>query len=110
MTTILVDKPFFEIKISAFGVSYYLELNNISIFKEMDSFSQVSTVLPVNHWMKSGTNLMGLILFLRNLENPSILTLTLRWNYGCKITAMMVRGKKFRQLVFTEMVGLSKII
>ncbi len=59
----LKNKPIFDIKVESFGVSFYLKVNGVSIMKEMDSFGQISTTLPVNHWMTPGENSIGIIVF-----------------------------------------------
>ncbi len=48
---ILQNKPHFEVRISAFGVKYFLRLNGVTILREYDSQAQLDTALPINHWM-----------------------------------------------------------
>ncbi len=58
---ILSNKPVFELRINACGTSYLLRLNGVSVLKEYDSFSQITTTIPVNHWMRSGKNILTLV-------------------------------------------------
>lgn len=63
MKNVLKNKPVFSVRLESFGVSFYLKINGISIMKEMDSFGQISTTFPVNHWVRPKNNSMGMIVF-----------------------------------------------
>lgn len=58
---ILMNKPIFELKINAFGVSYLLRMNGVSVLKEYDPFSQISTTIAVNHLMTPSENILTLV-------------------------------------------------
>jgi len=56
----LTNNPYFTLKLNASGISYFVELNGASVHNELDSDGQLSTVFPVNHWMRSGGNTLTL--------------------------------------------------
>lgn len=56
--SILQKQPVFSVKINTFGVKYILKINGIILLRETSSDGQLTTTLPVNHWMKSGDNTM----------------------------------------------------
>ena len=56
--SILKKQPVFTVKINTYGVKYILKLNGVTLLRETSSESQLTTTLPVNHWMKSGENIM----------------------------------------------------
>jgi len=56
--SILQKQPVFSVKINTFGVKYILKINGITLLRETSSDGQLTTTLPVNHWMKSGDNTM----------------------------------------------------
>lgn len=56
--SILHKKPVFSIKINTSAVRYILKINGITLLRESSSDGQLTTTLPVNHWMKSGDNSM----------------------------------------------------
>ncbi len=58
---ILQKKPVFEIKLEAFGGNYVVEINGAAIFSQYNSGGQISTTLPVNHWMRSGENIIKIL-------------------------------------------------
>jgi len=68
--SLLQEKPVFEIKISAFGVKYFVEVNGISVLSELDPDGQVSLTLPINHWMRSGENTIGISAFPNKEKMP----------------------------------------
>ncbi len=55
---ILQDQSLFFVRLNAFGTKYILKLNGIAIFRETSSNSQLTTLIPVNHWMMPGENTM----------------------------------------------------
>lgn len=57
--TILQDKPVFTLKLEASNTSHFVRLNGVAIHIEFSDQGQISTVLPINHWMKSGENTLG---------------------------------------------------
>lgn len=69
--SVLITKPFFELKLEAFGVAHFVELNGISLVKEYDSFGKINTVFPVNHWFRPNQNVFG-IYVLPDIEGEPI--------------------------------------
>ena len=64
---ILKSKPVYQLSVKAFGTKYFVQLNGVIIHQELFSGGQLSTALPVNHWMRSGMNTIGIYVF---PENP----------------------------------------
>lgn len=58
--SILDRQPIFELRLQSFGTSFFLEMNGISMLKEYDDFAQIETTVPVNQWVRSGRNILGL--------------------------------------------------
>jgi len=54
--SILQNQPSFLIKIDTFGIRYILKLNGITVLRENGSDGQLSTTLPVNHWIHTSNN------------------------------------------------------
>ena len=57
---ILKNKPVYRLAIKAFGTQYFVQVNGVTIHQEHFSGGQLSTVLPINHWMRSGENTIGI--------------------------------------------------
>jgi len=54
--SILNKKPVFTMKVHGFGTRYRIHINGVEVYRENSSASQVTTSIPLNHWMKSGEN------------------------------------------------------
>lgn len=61
--SILDDKPLYKISINGSGEKYIVWINGVVVYQEMDASSQITTTLPVNHWMRSGANNIELSIF-----------------------------------------------
>jgi hypothetical protein len=59
--SILQKQPEFFVKIDAFGMIYRLMLNGVNVMREDDSTSQITTTLPVNHWMHPTDNVLKIM-------------------------------------------------
>lgn len=57
---ILYSKPLFELRLKAFGVSYFIKVNGKSVFLEFNDYGQIDTTIPLNLWMRSGSNTIKL--------------------------------------------------
>ncbi len=57
---ILYGQPIFELRLQSFGTSFFLEMNGVSMLKEYEDFAQIETTLPVNQWIHSGKNVLGI--------------------------------------------------
>ncbi len=57
---ILKNKPIYRLGLKAFGTQYFVRVNGVVIHEEGFSGGQLSTVLPINHWMRSGKNTIGI--------------------------------------------------
>ncbi len=53
-------QPIFELRLQAIAASFFLEMNGVSMLKEYDNFASIETILPVNQWIRSGQNVLGL--------------------------------------------------
>jgi len=58
--SVLQKKPVFELKISGFGSRYFIELNGVIVFRQYNAEGQISTRIPINHYMKNGDNLLAI--------------------------------------------------
>lgn len=56
----LFNKPYFTLKISSFGTSFFACINGASVHREFSDSAQISTSFPINHWMASGKNILRL--------------------------------------------------
>jgi len=54
--TILQKQPVFTLKIEGFGSVYFVIVNGVTVFRQYNPNAQVSTTIPVNHYMRSGSN------------------------------------------------------
>ena len=69
--SILNKKPVFTMKIHGFGTLYHIYVNDIEVYQEASVTSQVTTSIPLNHWMKAGENSIKLLVF-PTIENSPI--------------------------------------
>ncbi len=60
---ILKNKPIYQLSLKAFGTKYLVQINGVVIHQETFSGGQLSTTLPINHWMRSGMNTIGIYIF-----------------------------------------------
>jgi hypothetical protein len=68
--SILNKKPVFTMKIHGFGTRYRIYINNIKVYEETSGASQVTTSIPLNHWMKAGENSLKLLVYPNNEDAP----------------------------------------
>ena len=61
--SILNKKPVFTMKIHGFGTRYRIYVNGVAMYKEKSSASQVTTSIPINHWMREGENELKLVVY-----------------------------------------------
>ena len=61
--SILNKKPVFTMKIHGFGTRYRIYVNGVAVYKEKSSASQVTTSIPLNHWMRAGENNLKLVVY-----------------------------------------------
>ena len=54
--SLLFKKPVYRLKVEAFGVSNYIEVNGVIVTFDTGSWGQTTVTLPVNHLMRSGEN------------------------------------------------------
>ena len=59
--THLLSKPYFTLKVDAYGTIFIVQVNGVAVYRDYDADGQVSTYLPVNHWMTSGENSISLM-------------------------------------------------
>lgn len=52
----LNNQPYFTLKVNGFGAMYFAEINGVSVYREFDASSQVTTFFPVNHLMSPNNN------------------------------------------------------
>ena len=57
---VLTQQPVFKLKIHTFGVRYYIRVNGIEVLREFSSDGQLTTEIPINHWMHPKDNRFGL--------------------------------------------------
>ncbi len=60
---ILQKKPVYSLKVEVFGVAHYIKINDVTVFFDTDDEGQISVILPVNHWMRSGENTISFNLY-----------------------------------------------
>jgi len=58
--SMLQKKPVFELKINGFGSRYFVKLNGVVVIRQYNAEQQISTKIPINHYMKSGDNLLAI--------------------------------------------------
>lgn len=56
---VLHGKPVFELKVDGFGTKYRVKINDVTIFDQPNANGKVTTTLPVNHYMRSGPNVIS---------------------------------------------------
>ncbi len=61
--SILQKKPVFELKVDVFGTTHYIDVNGVTVLRDVGEDSQTSVVLPINHWMRSGENRISVDVF-----------------------------------------------
>jgi hypothetical protein len=60
LMSILQKQPVFELKLKGFGAMYIIEINAMSVFEQDNPERQVTTRLPINHYMRSGDNAISI--------------------------------------------------
>jgi hypothetical protein len=70
INSMLNKKPVFTMKIHGFGTRYRIYINNIKVYEEKNGASQVTTSIPLNHWMRAGENSLKLLVYPNNEEAP----------------------------------------
>ena len=68
--SILNKKPVFTMKIHGFGTRYRIYINGVEVYRENSSASQVTTSIPLNHWMRSGENSLKLTVLPSKKNEP----------------------------------------
>lgn len=68
--SILNKKPVFTMKIHGFGTRYRIHINGVEVYRENSSASQVTTSIPLNHWMRAGENSLKLIVLPSKKNTP----------------------------------------
>ena len=68
--SILNKKPVFTMKIHGFGTRYRIHINGVEVYRENSSASQVTTSIPLNHWMRSGENSLKLTVLPSKKNEP----------------------------------------
>ena len=66
---ILKNKPVYQLSIKAFGAKYFIEVNGKTVFQELFFDGKTITTVPINHWMRSGNNIIGIYVF---SEKPGV--------------------------------------
>jgi hypothetical protein len=61
--SILNKKPVFKLMIHSVGTRYDVLLNGVMIYDDASGNGQITTSLPINHWMRSGENSLELVLY-----------------------------------------------
>jgi len=54
--SILQREPVFTLEVDAANTRYFIYINGVSVHKEFSNNGQLTTVLPVNHWMHPAEN------------------------------------------------------
>lgn len=57
---VLEKQPVFNLRISAFGLKYFVSVNGFSVFEEFDSQGQITTSVPLNQWFHPKYNSFSL--------------------------------------------------
>lgn len=68
--SILNKKPVFKLMIHSVGTRYDVLLNGVMIYDDASGDGQITTSLPINHWMRSGENTVKLIVYPDNEGFP----------------------------------------
>ncbi len=61
--SILQKRPVFQLKVDVFGTTHYIKVNGVTVIFDVGEDGQTSVVLPVNHWIRSGENTIGVNVF-----------------------------------------------
>jgi hypothetical protein len=61
--SILNKKPVFVLKLHSYGTRYNTYINGVMVYRDGDGRGQVTTSLPINHWLKSGDNTFELLVY-----------------------------------------------
>ncbi len=61
--SILNKKPVFNLMIHSVGTRYDVLLNGVMVYDDASGNGQVTTSLPINHWMRSGKNSLKLVIY-----------------------------------------------
>ena len=61
--SILNKKPVFKLMIHSVGTRYDVLLNGVMIYDDASGNGQITTSLPINHWMRSGENSLKLVVY-----------------------------------------------
>jgi hypothetical protein len=61
--SILNKKPVFKLMIHSVGTRYDVLLNGVMVYDDASGNGQVTTSLPINHWMRSGKNSLELVVY-----------------------------------------------
>ena len=61
--SILNKKPVFKLLIHSVGTRYDVLLNGVMIYDDASGNGQITTSLPINHWMRSGENSLELVVY-----------------------------------------------
>lgn len=59
--SVLKKKPLFNLNLEASNARYFIFVNGVLVFKEYFSQGQISTTLPVNHWMHPSDNSIAIL-------------------------------------------------
>lgn len=69
--SILNKKPVFKLMIHSVGTRYEIILNGVMVYDDDSGAGQITTSLPINHWIRSGENSLKLVVYPDN-EGTSI--------------------------------------
>jgi hypothetical protein len=69
------EQHFLELKVSSAGINYYVLFNDVEVFDEV-SESPINNTIPVNHWVKNGTNAILVGVNFKDQENAITLAKT----------------------------------
>ncbi len=61
--SMLQKKPVYELKVDVFGVAHFIKINGTIVIYDFEEDGQTSVILPINHWMRSGENLLSFDLY-----------------------------------------------
>jgi len=54
--SLLQRQPVFSLKVEGFGSLYFIRVNGVTVFRQYNAGAEVSTTVPINHYMRSGEN------------------------------------------------------
>ena len=61
--SILNKKPVFKLMIHSVGTRYEVLINGVMVHDDDSGGGQITTSLPINHWMRSGENSLKLVVY-----------------------------------------------